>query len=439
MTADAGLVAHMLAGPPETTLGRAVGHPQLLGRYRALVGAPDRPVVAVSGDQVILGELSTGLPDSPARPEAIVARAVRRGVDVTCQNAVMSDMAEVLAFQRARGAAIVGVLREHPDLLPLSTAGSWFFASWRVRLVRRALLPLPPRALAWLGVSGARLAIDVAFWQGVKEVATSDEWACYTLDSYVTLCYHRLAGEYRPGEERIDVSPRIFARHLRILRVLRLRPVSAEALRSFHDLANRRRLGSYRRVVVTADDGFTDCIDVFRARAAELRGAQVFVPTAAVGGEAWWAHGEPVAAWDGLRALTGSGVTVGSHGRRHRPFTELDGADLTSELVGSATDLRQLGPALPVLAYPHGAHNLRVRAAAQAAGYTLAFTTAPGRNGAGIDRWCLRRVTPKAWDSRLSFAFKALTGEPLPWRWEVWRMQCFQWRRRAAAILRTGR
>lgn len=436
MTADAGLVAHMLAGPPGTALGQAVGHPQLLGCYRALVGAPGRPVVAVSGDQVILGELSAGLPDSPARPEAMVARALRRGVDVTWENAAMSDIAEVLALQRARGTAIVGVLRENPDLLPLSTAGSWFFASWRMRLIRRALLPLAPRAFAWLGVSGARLAIDVAFWQGVKAVATSDEWARYTLDSYVTLCYHRLAGEYRSGEERIDVSPRIFARHLRILRTLRLRPVPAEALRSFHDLAGRRRLGSYRRVVVTADDGFADCIDVFRARAAELRGAQVFVPTAAVGGRAWWTHGEPLAAWDGLRALAASGVTVGSHGRQHRPFTELNEVDLTTELADSATDLRQLGPAVPVLAYPNGAHDLRVRAAAQVAGYALAFTTAPGRNGAGIDRWCLRRITPKAWDSRLSFAFKVLTGEPLPWRWEKWRMQCFGWRRHLVASLK---
>jgi Polysaccharide deacetylase len=439
MTADVGLVAHMLAGPPETTLNRALGHPQLLGRYKALVGPPGRPVVAVSGDPVILGELGAGLADSPAQPEVMVARALRRGVHVTWENAVMSDIAEVLVFQRARGTAIVGVLRQHPDLLPLSTAGSWFFAGWRMRLIRRVLLPLPPRALTWLGVSGARLAIDVAFWQGVKAVATHDEWARYTCDSYVTLCYHRLAGEYRSGEERIDVAPRIFARHLRILRMLRLRPVSAEILRSFHDPASRQRLGSYWRVVVTADDGFADCIDVLCARSAELRDTQVFVPTAAVGGRAWWAHDELLATWDGLRALADSGLTVGSHGRQHRPFTELDGNDLTAELADSATDLRQLRPAVPVLAYPNGAHDLRVRAAAQAAGYALAFTTAPGRNGAGIDRWCLRRITPKAWDSRLSFAFKVLTGEPLPWRWEKWRVQCFTWRRRAAAALRAGR
>jgi peptidoglycan/xylan/chitin deacetylase (PgdA/CDA1 family) len=308
-----------------------------------------------------------------------------------------------------------------------------------MRLIRRALLSLPPRALAWLGVSGARLAIDVAFWRGVKAVATRDEWARYTLDSYVVLCYHRLAGEYRSGEERIDVSPRIFAKHLRILRWLRLQPVSAETIRSFHDLASRRRLRSYWRVVVTADDGFADCIDVLRARGAELRDAQVFVPTAAVGGRARWAHDEPLATWDGLRALADSGVTVGSHGRQHRPFTQLNGDDLTAELSDSAADLRRLRPTVPVLAYPNGAHDLRVRAAAQAAGYALAFTTAPGRNGAGIDCWCLRRITPKAWDSRLSFAFKVLTGEPLPWRWEKWRMRCFGWRRRAAATLRKGR
>src|SRR5215469_17415470 len=98
MTADLGLIAHMLAGSPETTLGRAMGHPQLLGCYRALGGAPDRPVAAVTGDRVLLGELSAGLPESPARPEAMVARALRRGMRVTWEDTVTSDIAEVLAF-----------------------------------------------------------------------------------------------------------------------------------------------------------------------------------------------------------------------------------------------------------------------------------------------------------------------------------------------------
>ena len=67
MMADGALVVHILAGPAETTLGRALtlGHPQPLGSYRALVGSQDRPVAAVNGDQVILGELGAGLGIDP--------------------------------------------------------------------------------------------------------------------------------------------------------------------------------------------------------------------------------------------------------------------------------------------------------------------------------------------------------------------------------------
>ena len=56
-------------------------------------------------------------------------------------------------------------------------------------------------------------------------------------------------------------------------------------------------------------------------------------------------------------------------------------------------------------------------AASGAAGYSAAFTTQPGRNGAGIDRYCLRRIGPKDWDGHLGFLWKALSGEWLPRPW----------------------
>ncbi len=42
--------------------------------------------------------------------------------------------------------------------------------------------------------------------------------------SYVVLVYHRFAGELKPGQERIDISPRRFARQLRALRLVGFRP-----------------------------------------------------------------------------------------------------------------------------------------------------------------------------------------------------------------------
>ena len=71
-----------------------------------------------------------------------------------------------------------------------------------------------------------------------------------------------------------------------------------------------------------------------------------------------------------------------------------------------------------MLAYPHGRHDDRVRRTARAAGYAVAYSTAQGRNGAGTDRWALRRVEPKMWDTLGSFGWKVLTAESPPGRWE---------------------
>jgi hypothetical protein len=72
-----------------------------------------------------------------------------------------------------------------------------------------------------------------------------------------------------------------------------------------------------------------------------------------------------------------------------------------------------------MLAYPHGGHDELVRGAAATAGYRAAWTTEVGRNGAGTDPFCLRRVGIKARDSYASFLWKVISGELLPRRWEA--------------------
>ena len=148
------------------------------------------------------------------------------------------------------------------------------------------------------------------------------------------------------------------------------------------------------------------------------------MPTTEVGGRSWWAGDEPLAGWPDLRRLADAGVGVGSHGQRHVALPELDDASLGQELTASRQDLeRELPATIPVLAYPHGRRDPRVQAAAAAAGFRLAFTTDPGRNGAGTDPLALRRIGPKAWDGRASFLWKVLTGRLLPERWEARRLR----------------
>jgi peptidoglycan/xylan/chitin deacetylase (PgdA/CDA1 family) len=261
------------------------------------------------------------------------------------------------------------------------------------------------------------MAADAAFWAGVRSAATNEEWARLTRSSYVVLTYHRLAGERVPGQERLDVDPAMFGRHLRWLRRLRFRPLSPEELAKFH--ANPSATLPRRSFVLTADDGFLDAVAAIRGHVSAK--PELFVNTACVGGVASWADDRPLAGWDELRELAAAGAAIGSHARTHGRLTDAPAELLDGELTGSLHELRtQVPSAIPVLAYPHGSHDERVRAATVTAGYRAAFTTDVGRNGAGTDPYCLRRVSVKDWDGPFSLLWKSVTGELVPPVWDWW-------------------
>jgi peptidoglycan/xylan/chitin deacetylase (PgdA/CDA1 family) len=377
------------------------------------------PVVArVSGDPEVLREAAAGLPDGAAIPEAIAARVRRDGGELVWGDpAPAPDGASRLRFCRARGASSLALVRADPSLLPDLRLGSYFEAHVFRRLLRRALLA----ARRPVAVSPA-LAADASFWSGVRSVATAREWERLTRSSYVVLFYHRIAGDGKPSQERLDVSPEVFERHMRWLRRLRLRPLAADELLAFH--SNPEATLPPRAVVLCADDGFRDAVLELRRR-TDLRPI-LFVTTDAVGGSApWpWADGEAIASWPELQEFASNGGEVASHTRSHASLPELDAKALAVELGESLQDLRAHVPrAAPLLAYPHGRNNEAVRAAAAAAGYRAAFSTLPGRNGAGTDRFLLRRVGLKDWDGATAFAWKALTGELVPWSIERWRLR----------------
>jgi peptidoglycan/xylan/chitin deacetylase (PgdA/CDA1 family) len=246
-------------------------------------------------------------------------------------------------------------------------------------------------------------------------VATGAEWERFARSSYVVFYYHRIGERGQPGEERLDVHPRRFERQLGLLRFLRFRPLSPNELLTFH--TDPTATLPRRSYVVTADDGFRDAVEELRRR-ARLR-PHVFVNTSCVGGTATWAYREPLASWQELQELQAAGGVIGSHCRHHPRLTDLELDELEDEMAGSLAELRERLPdAWPVFAYPHGLHDERVRAAAIEAGYGLAFTTEPGRNGAGTDPYCLRRIGLKDWDGNVALFWKATTGELLPWAWE---------------------
>ncbi|MGY1745233.1 polysaccharide deacetylase family protein [Blastococcus sp. SYSU D00695] len=333
------------------------------------------------------------------------------------------------AASRERGVRALLDARRDPGALPELAAGRWWDVGWRRRSVRRAALAVPGLARLLPG----RTRAEVAFWAGVRAAATAAEWHRLTRSSYVVLCYHRTAGLALPGQERMDVAPSAVDRQLGLLRRCGWRPLAPAELVRFH--TDPTATLPRRRFVVTADDGYVDAVAAMTRHAGAR--PQVFVVTGSVGGRGEWLGGARLADWPALERLQRAGAVVGSHARRHLPLDTLPADEVADELAGSLRDLRgRLDVPLPVLAYPHGRHDERVRAAARAAGYGVAYGTAQGRNGAGTDRWTLRRIEPKAWDTTASFAWKVLVGQSPPRGWE--RRLVRRWERRRATAAQPG-
>jgi peptidoglycan/xylan/chitin deacetylase (PgdA/CDA1 family) len=406
---------HAMASSPGSTLARSLQQAARAEGLRPLIGPFRGPIARLSGPPALLEEAGRGLPEGAAKPEAIAVRLRRRGAELSWGAPhVLPDSSSYLEACRARGVSSVEVVRADPSLLTELHLGAFFNVYWPPRLLRRVLWSAPARVTRRLPLA---VVADAAFWAGARAAATDDEWARLTGSSYVVLTYHRLAGDGIPGQERLDVDPAMFGRQLRWLRRLGFRPLSHEELAEFH--VNPAATLPRRSFVLTADDGFRDAVVAIHDHISAK--PQLFVNTACVGGVASWADDLPLARWDELRDLAAAGAAIGSHARTHARLPQSPPELLDDELAGSLRELQtQVPSAIPVLAYPHGSHDERVRAATIGAGYRAAFTTEIGRNGAGTDPYCLRRVSVKDWDGPVSLLWKTLTGELVPPAWDRW-------------------
>jgi peptidoglycan/xylan/chitin deacetylase (PgdA/CDA1 family) len=150
-------------------------------------------------------------------------------------------------------------------------------------------------------------------------------------------------------------------------------------------------------VHLTFDDGYADLLDVADTLAARGIPATVFAVGERLGGWNEWdaARGAtklPLLDADQLRELGRRGWSIGAHSATHAHLVHLGDDDLRHELEQPLRALGDAGlPVEPVLAYPHGEHDARVRAATRRAGYTAAFALA-GRRPSTRNRFALPRV-----------------------------------------------
>lgn len=109
--------------------------------------------------------------------------------------------------------------------------------------------------------------------------------------------------------------------------------------------------------------------------------------------------------WGELGELRARGWEIGSHTRTHPRLPELDDGALARELRESREAIeRRLEAPCRALAYPHGACDGRVAAAAAAAGYELACTATAGI--AATDPLRVPRVVVLREDGPARFALK---------------------------------
>lgn len=192
---------------------------------------------------------------------------------------------------------------------------------------------------------------------------------------YRILAYHTI-GEYaRALPAGIDTPPGQFTRQMEVLK----RRWTVAPLAEIVAAVKQGRRLPRRTAAITFDDGYRDNFEIAYPVLRDFGfPATVFCVTDYLDGS--W----PATDWGGsekemlqpedLREMVRNGITFGSHGASHQPFTSLSAADLEQELTRSREALAEItGAPAAFLSYPFGEFNLPVKAAVMKAGYTAAF------------------------------------------------------------------
>jgi peptidoglycan/xylan/chitin deacetylase (PgdA/CDA1 family) len=224
----------------------------------------------------------------------------------------------------------------------------------------------------------------------------------------LVLCYHAVSHEWSAP---LSVTPANLEMQLSTLLKRGYHPAT------FSEAALRPQ--TQRTLAVTFDDAFRSVIDVaFPLLSALGIPATVFAPTRFAGtpvpmswpGIDQW-HGGPhedelhCMSWSEIKKLDEAGWEIGSHSHTHPYLPTLDDEALTTELATSREICSErLGKRCRSLAYPFGAYDDRVVAAARQAGYEAACTLPAHLHDAIPLAW--PRIGVYHSDTRLSFLAK---------------------------------
>jgi len=195
------------------------------------------------------------------------------------------------------------------------------------------------------------------------------------------LYYHEIG----PEASKHVVTPEAFAAQLDWLREARFQALSMDEVGL---IARGRIRAPQRGVAITFDDGRAG---VLRHAAPRLQAlgwpATLYAVTD-------WLDGRPAPmadrysdflTWGDLAALTGAGMTVGSHTCSHRNLKKISPAELVTEVQGSRQRLeKHLGRPVTHFSFPKGRATRAAFRAVRSAGYRTAVLTGQRVNGRGL-------------------------------------------------------
>ena len=226
------------------------------------------------------------------------------------------------------------------------------------------------------------------------------------------LMYH--AFSEADESDRYVVAKRAFARQMRLLKALRYRVIAFEVLAQ---ALREGRLPPRRAVVITADDGYRDNLEVAHPILRRHGFAwTVFIVSERLGGTNDWTDegalsGRPLLSPAEISRLRAEDVGVGAHTRTHCYLPDVPDEALTAEIQGSREDLeRRLAASVPTFAYPFGGKDARAVAAVDRAGFTGAGTTEPRLVGLEENPLRIPRIEIRNSDSLWRFLLKLSFG-----------------------------
>jgi glycosyltransferase involved in cell wall biosynthesis len=326
----------------------------------------------------------------------------------------------ILGHEERYGRFCAEFVRRHPETRP-RLLGWINEPTLREVALRRGLIALrvPARRL----LTAARLVparhrdlwfgfvSRFAVWRGVRRGMSRTEWLAASRGVPV-LMYHAFSAD---GEgERFVMPARVFARQMRLLALLRYRPIALEKLAAA--LREGRPL-PHRAIVITIDDGYRDnaeiALPILRRHGFA---ASVFLVSERLdAGNDWDAEGDvagrPTLTREQIGQMRESGISFGAHTRTHRALTDAGEAELAAQLRGSREDLETaLGESIETLTYPYGLHDDRVVEATREAGFTAACTVEAVPARPGDDPLRIPRIEIAGTDSPLRFLRKLWIG-----------------------------